>query len=85
MRWFPLILIFSATLSADPLDDLARDFWAWRAIHQPVTSDDIPRIDRPVDWVPDWSPQSIAQQRDDLANFEKRWKEMDAGRWAIPP
>lgn len=84
MRCYPLILIFSATLAADPLDDLARDFWAWRAIHQPITSDDMPRIDRPVDWTPDWSAQTIAQQRDDLANFEKRWKEMDAGRWAIP-
>jgi len=84
MRWFPLILIFSAALSADPLDDLAREFWAWRAIHQPITTDDMPRIDRPVDWTPDWSSQSIAQQRDDLAVFEKRWKEIDAGRWAIP-
>jgi len=84
MRCFPLILILAATLSADPLDDLAHDFWAWRAIHQPITSDDIPRIDRPAGWTPDWSPQSIAQQRDDLAVFEKRWKEMDAGRWPIP-
>jgi len=84
MRCVPLILIFAATLSADPLDDLARDFWTWRAIHQPITTDDIPRIDRPVDWVPDWSPQSISQQRDDLAVFEKRWKEIDASRWAIP-
>ena len=84
MRCFPLILIFAAALSADPLDDLARDFWAWRAIHQPITGDDIPRIDRPVDWTPDWSPQSVAQQRDDLAVFEKRWKEIDASRWAIP-
>jgi uncharacterized protein (DUF885 family) len=84
MRSLSLILIFSAALSADPLDDLARDFWAWRAIHQPITSDDIPRIDRPVNWTPDWSPQSVAQQREDLAVFEKRWKEMDAGRWSIP-
>jgi uncharacterized protein (DUF885 family) len=84
MRCFALILIFSATLSADPLDDLARDFWAWRAIHQPITGDDMPRIDRPANWIPDWSPQSVAKQREDLAIFEKRWKEMDAGRWSIP-
>jgi len=84
MRRLPLILVFCATLSADPLDDLARDFWAWRAVHQPISGDDMPRIDRPVDWTPDWSPQSIAQQREDLAMFEKRWKEMDAGRWSIP-
>ena len=84
MRWLSLVLIFASALSADPLDDLARDFWAWRAIHQPITGDDIPRIERPVNWTPDWSPQSIAQQRQDLAVFEKRWKEMDAGRWSVP-
>ena len=84
MRCFLLLVIFCATLSADPLDDLARDFWAWRAIHQPITGDDIPRIERPADWTPDWSAESVARQRDDLALFEKRWKEMDAGRWPIP-
>ncbi len=84
MRPLLLVLCLCATLSADPLDDLARDFWAWRAVHQPLTGDDIPRIDRPVDWTPDWSPLSIAQQREGLAAFEKRWKEMDAGRWPIP-
>src|SRR5439155_6675600 len=38
----------------------------------------------PADWTPDWSAQSVAQQKEALASFEKRWKEMDAGRWAIP-
>jgi uncharacterized protein (DUF885 family) len=84
MRWFPLALIFSATLSADPLDDLAREFWAWRTVHQPISGDDIPRIERPVGWTPDWSLQTIVQSREALAAFEKRWKEMDAGRWSIP-
>jgi hypothetical protein len=70
-------------LSADALDDLARDFWTWRAVHQPISGDDMARIDRPAEWAPDWSKESIARQRDDLAAFEKRWKEMDAGRWAI--
>ena len=42
------------------------------------------RMDRPADWTPDWSAQSVAQQKEALASFEKRWKEMDAGRWAIP-
>ena len=40
MRWLPIVMMFHAALSADSLDDLARDFWAWRAIHQPITSDD---------------------------------------------
>ncbi len=79
-----LALVVCGALAADPLDDLARDFWQWRALHQPVSGDDMARIDRPADWTPDWSPQSVAQQKEALANFEKRWKEMDAGRWAIP-
>src|SRR5258708_16334636 len=79
-----LALIVCGALAADPLDDRAREFWQWRAIHQPVSGDDMARIDRPADWTPDWSAQSVAQQKEALASFEKRWKEMDAGRWAIP-
>ena len=84
LRIVLLALPFCAGLSADPLDDLARDYWSWRAIHQPVSGDDIPRIERPTGWSPEWSKSSIDKQRDDLAQFEKRWKEMDAGRWSIP-
>jgi transposase len=71
-------------LRADSLEALAEDFWKWRAVHQPISGDDIPRIERPVDWEPDWSKESIAKQREDLAAFEKRWKEMDAAAWPIP-
>jgi uncharacterized protein (DUF885 family) len=83
-RMLALTLALCGALAADPLDDLAREFWQWRAIHQPVSGDDMARIDRPADWTPDWSAQSVAQQKEALASFEKRWKEMDAGRWAIP-
>ncbi len=79
-----LALAVCGALTADPLDDLASEFWQWRALHQPISGDDMARIDRPADWTPDWSTQSVAQQKEALANFEKRWKEMDAGRWAIP-
>jgi uncharacterized protein (DUF885 family) len=84
MRFLLIPLILCATISADPLGDLAREFWAWRTIHQPISGDDIPRVERPAGWTPDWSAQTIAQERDTLAAFEKRWKEMDAGRWSIP-
>ncbi|HKW97621.1 MAG TPA: DUF885 family protein [Bryobacteraceae bacterium] len=83
MRALFLAIAVCAALRADPLDDLARDFWKWRAIHQPITGDDIPRIERPVDWAPDWSKDSLEQQRQALAGFEKRWKEMDSGKWPI--
>jgi len=66
MRFLWLALLCSAALRADPLDDLAREFWQWRAVHQPVSGDDIARIDRPVDWTPDWSAQAIAKRREAL-------------------
>lgn len=66
------------------LDALGRDFWAWRAVHQPFTGDDIPRIDRPAEWAPDWSPASIAAQRAALAAFERRWRALDPSDWPIP-
>ena len=66
-----LALVVCGALAADPLDDLAREFWEWRAIHQPVSGDDMARIDRPADWTPDWSAQSVAQQKEALASFEK--------------
>jgi hypothetical protein len=45
--------------SYDDLLSLGREFWAWRAINQPVTGDDIPRIERPSGWVPNWSKSFI--------------------------
>ncbi len=61
----------------DDVDRLSEAFWAWRKIHQPLTGDDIPRLDRAPDWLPDWSPESIAAQRRSLTEFENRWKRLD--------
>jgi hypothetical protein len=69
---------------ADALDDLARDFWAWRSVEQPVSTDDIPRLDRPANWVPDWSPAAADAYRNQLAQFEKQWSTIDASRWPVP-
>jgi hypothetical protein len=66
-------LLVVSSAGADDLDALAHDFWAWRASNQPITRDDVPRIDRPAGWAPDWSPKSIAERRQALAAFEHRW------------
>ena len=68
----------------EALKELARDFWQWRAIHQPVSQDDIPRIERPPSWVPDWSARTISERRDALNSFEARWRIIDAGDWPVP-
>jgi hypothetical protein len=70
-------------LYADPLDDLARDFWSWRAVEQPASPDDVTRIERPSGWVPDWSPAAVARYRQQLSEFETRWKKLDASGWTV--
>ncbi len=59
-------------LSLD-LASLADEFWTWRARTQPVSGDDIPRIERPSGWTPDWSQASVAAQRSDLGAFRQRY------------
>ena len=68
----------------EQLQQLADGFWAWRAANQPVSSDDIPRIERPPDWVPDWSQKALARRRRELAHFARRHQEIDARSWPAP-
>ncbi len=65
------------------LQDLAHDFWQWRAQYQPFSQDDIPRIERPLG-PRDWSASAIAEQKNALAQFEKRWKQIDTKGWSVP-
>jgi len=68
---------------AEQLDELARDFWEWRARHQPVSGDDLARLERPSDWVPDWSPSAVEQQRAQRAAFERRWQQIDPSSGSV--
>jgi uncharacterized protein (DUF885 family) len=77
------VLLVSASAATDSLDELANDFWAWRAKYAPFTGDDVNRIERPGG-PRDWSRTSIDKQRKDLAEFEAGWKKLDPPQWAIP-
>lgn len=59
-----------------PLQQLAADFWTWRAQYAPFTGDDVNRIERPGG-MRDWSRASIEKRRADVAQFEQRWKAID--------
>jgi uncharacterized protein (DUF885 family) len=72
------------TSTYDQLQKLADEFWTWRAANQPVSSDDIPRIERPNNWIPDWSPDAIERRRSELADFTMRHREIDPQSWPIP-
>jgi uncharacterized protein (DUF885 family) len=75
-------LLVSASAETESLDKLANDFWAWRAKYAPFTGDDVNRIERPGG-TRDWSQGSIDRQRKDLAEFEARWKKLDAATWPV--
>src|SRR6266404_2210072 len=67
----------------EPLEKLAADFWNWRAKYAPFTGDDVNRIERPGG-TRDWSRAAINNHRKELAEFEARWKKIDASGWPIP-
>jgi uncharacterized protein (DUF885 family) len=70
-------------LRGDQLDHLSQEFWTWRATEQPITGDDITRIERPDSWVPDWSEQRVAAYRKQLDEFDARWKKIEATKWPV--
>jgi len=69
--------------ATESLEKLADDFWTWRAKYAPFTEDDVNRIERPGG-VRDWSRATIDNHRKELAQFEARWKKIDASGWPIP-
>jgi hypothetical protein len=70
------------TLNAD-LQGLAQEFFQWRAAQQPATGDDIPRVERPDGWVPEWSPEALSQYRADYQDFLARLDELDDSQWSM--
>jgi Bacterial protein of unknown function (DUF885) len=77
LKLFAVLLLLLSThgfARADSLAELSDSFWQWRAVEQPFTGDDIPRIDRPAGLVVDWSPATVATRMQQADAFEKRWK-----------
>ncbi len=56
------------------LRDLATRFWIWRAATQPSFADDMPRIERPAEWTPDWSADAVATRRTRADEFQVAWR-----------
>jgi uncharacterized protein (DUF885 family) len=68
-----VLFAHNALARADSLGELSDSFWQWRAVEQPFSDDDIPRIERPAGLVVDWSARTIAQRMKQLRVFEQRW------------
>jgi uncharacterized protein (DUF885 family) len=87
MRLVVIFLLLSSAVSfvqpkMDSLDQLASDFWTWRAKYRPFTFDDVARMEH-IDGVRDWSAASIAKQRLELSEFEHRLKAMSPDTWPV--
>jgi hypothetical protein len=65
------------------LQDFSGEFWRWRAVNQPFSSDDIPRIERPSGYVPDWSAGAIERRRREYTMFFAEWKRLDSTEFDI--
>jgi hypothetical protein len=68
------------TLNND-LQALAADFFAWRSRTQPCTPDDIPRIERPADWLPDFSAPAVDTIRLIYREYRDRLEEISRENW----
>ncbi len=84
----PLLLFSSAILATQAAHDeslqaLAADFFEWRRIQQPVSGDDIPRVERPDGWVPDFSPAALDEYRERYHAFLQAVDQLDSEEWSI--
>ena len=61
----------------DDVQALGAEIWAWRRVQAPRSRDDIPRMERPADWVPRFSAADVAAARDVRAAFADRLSALD--------
>jgi len=78
-----LVMLTVSHAKGDSLEEVADDFWGWRAKYAPFTGDDVNRVERPGG-MRSWSKASIERRRKDLAEFEARWKKLNPAQWSIP-
>ncbi len=57
------------TAAGVALQRLSREFFEWRRIQQPAQGDDIPRVERPEGWAPDFSPEALEAYREQYPAF----------------
>ncbi|MFC2102885.1 DUF885 family protein [Bacteroidota bacterium] len=79
-----LLLIFSTcafTQHNSDIQNFARKFFEWRKITQPATGDDIPRVERPRGWVPDYSPSALTTYRNKYLEFSNELKNISRSGW----
>jgi hypothetical protein len=59
------------------LQSLAAEFFTWRSKQQPASGDDIPRVERPADWLPAWSREDLALYRARYQDYLEKLEALD--------
>ena len=65
------------------IQSLAAEFFAWRRSQQPVTGDDIPRVERPHGWIPDVSPAALESWRENYRQYLGAVEALDTRAWEV--
>lgn len=77
-----LFLSLHCSAQTNPnLQTLSKEFWEWRIVTQPATGDDIPRVERPDGWQPDYSPEALQAYRGKYSDFSRRLKAIPKTGW----
>jgi hypothetical protein len=67
----------------DPeLQAFAESFFKWRIRTQPITPDDVPRVQRPDGWTPDYSPAALRQMRAQYRTFKHSLNQINRSGWS---
>mgnify|MGYP005843984965 CR=1 FL=1 len=80
-----MMMINSVAFSSEPdrqLQELAAEFWNWRCVTQPAQGDDIPRVERPDGWQPDFSASAMEANRQRYVQFRKRLDSLPRDHWS---
>ncbi len=64
------------------IQNFAKEFFNWRTNTQPVTGDDIPRVERPDKWIPDYSPEALAAYREKYFDFSSKLINLPHTGWS---
>jgi len=65
------------------LQSLAVEFFNWRSVTQPATGDDIPRVERPDNWVPKYSREAILEIKTRYKEFIIRLEDIPKQNWHV--
>ena len=80
----PVTSPVTTSTTASDVQSLGRDLWEWRLATALRTSDDIPRVDHPPAWLPDFTPASVDARRARAAELRRRWEALDVSGEPVP-